>query len=477
MNTKNPATRSVLIDGSLVVAMWAMLYLVNAGVPELRGEEGSRALQARSMLEDGHWLVPELCGQRYVLKPPLLPWLMAGASRATGGLNEWAVRLPSLLATLAAALVVFQWVRREATASAGVFAAAAFLLMPVMFEKGALGETDAIVMCCSFAAFAVWWGGARSGSVAWWRWLCAAMILGIGVMAKGPPALLFFLPAALVLSLRQRRYLELAGLAACTAIALAGVTAWALAANSGGDADVWRREMLQPRSFALVRYLKEHALAAVLAAAGTLPWLVPAAWLFLRRRRASAVRDGGSSAALLAYCAIGSALLLFSPRLSARYLLPAMPAVAVAAGLAFGRLRDSAPRWGARLVGIAVVIAIVRVGFLLAYVPYDAARGSETRQAARALAGVTTEGPIHVIPGTDYNVVFYIKQPCVSISIEDLPRLGGEIVLLNERKSMDDVRAVPGVTLQPVVRVNVSGRNTLLAARVLTDAQPVRARQ
>ncbi|HUU68266.1 MAG TPA: glycosyltransferase family 39 protein [Planctomycetota bacterium] len=464
------------VQVACVVVMWAMLYLVNAGGPELHGEEGSRALQARSMLEGGHWLVPELCGQRYILKPPLLPWLMAGAAFVTGALNEWAVRLPSLLATLATAFVVFLWVRHEATDGAGLFAAAAFLLMPVMFEKGSLGETDAIVMCCSFVAFAVWWGGVRAGRVAPWRWLAAGLVMGTGVMAKGPPALLFFVPAVLVLILRRRRYAELLGLLACAAIALAGVTAWALAAKSGGDVDAWRREMLQPRAFVLVDYLKNHAAAVAGAAAGTLPWIALAVLLFGRRPQ-DARTARGTGAALLVYCIAGSALLLLSPRVSARYLLPVVPAVAVAAGLVFGRLQDSAPKRVRLLTTIAAVIAVGRVVFLLAYVPYDAAHGSEVRRAARVLNAVTEDGPVYVLPGTGHNVVFYINRPCISVDAGELPRLTGGIVLLNERKSADAVDAVPGVLLQPLVRTEVSRKNALLAARVVAGEQPAHSQQ
>ena len=82
----------------LLFALWAAIYLPGLGSTELKGEEGRRALPGITMLETGNWVVPYVGGRPFLRKPPLVNWLIAGSIKITGARNEWAVRLPSVLA-------------------------------------------------------------------------------------------------------------------------------------------------------------------------------------------------------------------------------------------------------------------------------------------------------------------------------------------------------------------------------------------
>ena len=445
-----------------VVALWAALYVANAGVRELHWEEGSRALQAQSMLAGGHWLVPEVCGQRYLLKPPMLPWLIAASSCITGGVNEWAARLPSLLATLAAALAVCFWVQRLASPGAGLFAAACFLLSPLALQKGALAETDMLVTCCSFAAFFLWWRRFSFGAVGIRWWTACGLILAVGAMAKGPPALLYFVAAALVLVLWKRRFRELPGFLLCTALGIAAVTAWALVARTPGDEQIWRNELFQPRSFGLAGYLREHLKTFAGALAGTLPWLAAGMLAAVPRWRRRLEIDPSAAAALVVYAAAGSLLLLFSTRSSVRYALPMVPAVAVAAGLAFHRLYQARRRAATILIGLAVLAAAGRMAFVLAYVPLHASRHSPNRHAAEALKNVLGDGPVCITSSVDLNVMFYLGQPATTIDPQNPAGWNGATVIYDPI----DAGSFAGVRLQPLATVPMGTKKTLLAARV-----------
>ncbi|NQT20138.1 MAG: glycosyltransferase family 39 protein [Planctomycetes bacterium] len=450
-----------------VVVMWALFYVTNAGTRELRWEEGARALQARSMLEDGNWLVPRICGQRYLRKPPMLPLLMVASSRVTGGLNEWSVRLPALLATLATGLFVFFLTRQAVSVSGAFFAAAAFFLTPLMFEKGALGETDTLVMCCSFAAFVVWWRKFSSGPVGLRAWALCGLILCAGVMIKGPPAVLFFACAVFVLTVWRRRFADMGGFVGCLLVALAGVSTWALVVGEPGDAGVWRREMLRSGSSESVGYLYARVMYVAGVLGGALPWAAVAALVLVPGRRMRPDADRRIIAALAVYILAGTACLLPFPGVRTRYALPMLPAVAVLAGFAFHYLKEKRRRAAHVLVGLAIAIATARMGMLLVLVPYRAEHHSKARRPAAELSRVLPDGPLYTFSPGRYNVIFYLNRRVVETTPAGLASRGGGLLLFDSDRPVDDISAVPGLKIEPFAEVEINKGRKLVAARAV----------
>ena len=71
-----------------------LLWGISLGDLPLRDwDEGTRALIAREIYRTGNWIYPTLQGQPYLLKPPLMDWLIA-LSYQLGGVNEFTTRLP-----------------------------------------------------------------------------------------------------------------------------------------------------------------------------------------------------------------------------------------------------------------------------------------------------------------------------------------------------------------------------------------------
>src|SRR6516164_10699300 len=69
-------------------------------------DEGLNAEAAREMLESGDWVVPTFNFKPRTAKPAMLYWLQAYSYRHFG-VNEFAARLPSALATAAAVLLTY----------------------------------------------------------------------------------------------------------------------------------------------------------------------------------------------------------------------------------------------------------------------------------------------------------------------------------------------------------------------------------
>jgi 4-amino-4-deoxy-L-arabinose transferase-like glycosyltransferase len=89
-----------------------LCLLANLGAIGLLGPDEPRyAWIARNMAESGDWITPRLYGNPWFEKPILYYWC-AGAGFVLHLPGEWAARLPSALAALAAAIALF-WLGRK----------------------------------------------------------------------------------------------------------------------------------------------------------------------------------------------------------------------------------------------------------------------------------------------------------------------------------------------------------------------------
>jgi 4-amino-4-deoxy-L-arabinose transferase-like glycosyltransferase len=77
-------TNSLLV----VVLLWAAVYLPALGSLAVKGEEGRRILPGIAMLESGNYLVPQVGGEAYLRKQPLINWLVAASFKIFGTRNE-----------------------------------------------------------------------------------------------------------------------------------------------------------------------------------------------------------------------------------------------------------------------------------------------------------------------------------------------------------------------------------------------------
>ncbi len=176
----------------LVIALWAAIYLPSLGLFEIRGEEGRRILPGIAMLESGNYLVPQVGGEDYFRKPPLINWAVAASFKLFGIRNEWTARAPSVAAILVVAIVFVTVARRALGASGSLMAALVWLTNVAMLQKGRLIEIEALYV--SITALAVvlwlsWWEEKRSP---WLTWIVPWIFLGLGWLTKGPTHLFFF---------------------------------------------------------------------------------------------------------------------------------------------------------------------------------------------------------------------------------------------------------------------------------------------
>jgi 4-amino-4-deoxy-L-arabinose transferase-like glycosyltransferase len=368
---------AVLADVAWLVGLVLLLVATGLGLRDpWPADEPRFALIARDMVATGNWLVPTIGGDLYGDKPPLYFWLIAAIYWLTGSLR-FAFLLPSLLATLGSVLLVYDLGRRLSGRAAGFAGALALLFTIQFFWQGRQAQIDATL--CFFVTLSLYsllrhlllgsaWGWYALG------WAAA----GFGVITKGVGflPLLVLVPYALARGSRwhprpQRQggwrwWLGPLAFLAAVSVWLAPMLAASLTDPSLA---AYRDEILFSQT--VERYgsawhhrkpfwyfLVEVIPALWLPLTVLLPWLVPQ-W-----RRAIAA---GDLRILLPLAWVGLVVLFFSLSSGKRgvYVLPALPALALAAGPALLALVD---RKGPSRAVFAV--AAVLVGVLLAAAGY-----------------------------------------------------------------------------------------------------------
>ncbi|QLH81122.1 ArnT family glycosyltransferase [Halosimplex pelagicum] len=217
-----------------ILVVGALGYLPGLGSFSTTLDERIYFDVARQMATAGHWLVPRYTGSADIVagtvfleKPPLVFWLQAISVEALGA-TAFAVRLPSVAASLACAVVVHRIATRWYGRRAGFAAALAFLATPAIYWYGNGGRTATTdVFLTLFGTLFVWWlWRARTDS----RYLVYAGVAGgLAAMSKQAAAGVFLVVALPLLAGFARD--RVADLAKGAAAGLAVVLPWNLFAS------------------------------------------------------------------------------------------------------------------------------------------------------------------------------------------------------------------------------------------------------
>ncbi|WP_083685588.1 ArnT family glycosyltransferase [Massilia putida] len=186
----------------LAGAVWLGLFYGLGAVPLFDVDEGAFGEATREMLASGDYVSTWLNGQPRFDKPILTYWLQAASVRLLG-LDEFALRLPSAFAATAWIAAIYAFARRAIdrdTARAAAFIAATSAGV-IVIGRGAIA--DALLnLFLALAMFDVY----RELVDPRPRWRRRAFLwIGLGVLTKGPVALLIPGAAGAIAFLLQGR--------------------------------------------------------------------------------------------------------------------------------------------------------------------------------------------------------------------------------------------------------------------------------
>jgi 4-amino-4-deoxy-L-arabinose transferase-like glycosyltransferase len=383
LRTGSTSSRDVTVDLVWLVGLALVMMAAGFGLRDpWPADEPRFALVAQDMLRSGDWFIPRIGGDLYGDKPPVFFWLLAASMALTGSVRMGFL-LPSLLAGIGTLVLVYDLLRRVRGREVA-FAGAFMLLLTFQFVWQARhAQIDATL--CFFTTLALY-GLLRhlvAGPAIGW-FLAGWAAAGAGVITKGVGflPLLLLIPFAL-LSMRgwpataphrDARWL-LGPLCMLGTIAIWFVPMMIVTA-AGGELLQYRNEILFQQT--VTRYADawhHHEPFWYYVTVIPLFWLplialVP--WLWPRWREALRNRDT-FVALLLAWVVIVLLFFSFSSGKRGVYVLPAVPALAMAAAPWLpGMLRAAATRRLA-LVGASIVAAGSLLGAMYFAVDAEAA--------------------------------------------------------------------------------------------------------
>ena len=142
--------------------------------------EPREAIVALSMVQSGDYILPVSFGTDIAYKPPMLAWLIVGASWLSGGVTEFASRLPSALATIAMLLTVFAFFRREHGAKVGFMTALITATSFEVFRAATACRVDMVLTAAMVCAMICMYRGG------WLRMATGVLLMSVAVLTKGP---------------------------------------------------------------------------------------------------------------------------------------------------------------------------------------------------------------------------------------------------------------------------------------------------
>jgi 4-amino-4-deoxy-L-arabinose transferase-like glycosyltransferase len=193
----------------LVLCLFAAVYFGSAFTPGLQDDaDATHAEAAREMYVTHDFVTLKINGNRYLEKAPLMYWLIA-SSYAVFGVNEFAARVPTMLAILGLTLLAMKWGRRafgdRAAIYAGMFVATTvgyYLFSRVLIPEAVLSLFIAGSFYCFLTAL-------EDGKP--WQWYGGYACLALAVLTKGLLALVvvgFAMLLFLAVSGEWRRWRE-----------------------------------------------------------------------------------------------------------------------------------------------------------------------------------------------------------------------------------------------------------------------------
>jgi 4-amino-4-deoxy-L-arabinose transferase-like glycosyltransferase len=409
-------------------------------------EEGLTAALAKDALSGSPWYVPDLFGARWIERPVMQSWLAAAISWPFGGVSQISVRLPTVAALFAGALLIWALVRPRVSRIAALIAALCFLFSPAVLQKAVTAEADILLSVFEFAAFSVWWRGYEAGRITVVRWIAVGLLLAATALCKGPQPATFFAFGVGAFILIKRDWKQVPGFMLAGIISVGILASWYLAVYTAADVDTLLEYMRLSRKETFADYLayRLNFLSILLTFLPGLLIAAPALFDWVRRREPVdlAPTDRPLFLALVLYATIPVVALALWPGSMTRYAMPALLAVAAIAGLCFDRL--IARRLDLTRVALAILTGLIAYQLVWGWIaaPLLPDRFGKARVDAQTVEAVTRTKPYTIFAPLRLAdpVLAYLERPVRYVQEKDLAALSAPAYLLADQRTADMIR-------------------------------------
>ena len=371
--------RSVPARAALLGALFAALVTVpGLGTGTLwDNSETAYGEVAREILLSHDWVVMHLNGQEWFVQPPLYFWIAALLAKLFGP-TAFALRLPSALATIAMGGTVGYATARIAGGRAGTIAAVVLSTSLMQAIVGRLAIMDAL-LDFAVAAAVLWWyrafepsGDARRRDTAF---VCGALALAVGTLAKGPVAPVITVLVVGVWALWERRAGRLAaprpGALALAALAFLVVTLpWFVAlfarVGAGGIVELIGHYTVGRYTGVIENQRGPFWYYLPVLILGFFPWIAFVPVALASARREAAQPEGGLARLALVWTVVPLVFFSFASTKLPNYVALLLPALAILVALWFARVAAGAQRRAAVISAATVPLFVGCVGVAIA---------------------------------------------------------------------------------------------------------------
>jgi len=202
INLKSP----ILVHLSLLFSLCAILFFSHLGAfPFFNKGEPREAIVVQDIVHHGNWLFPKRMGSGIPSKPPLFHWVGALISIIHGRVTEVTTRFPSALFATLGILLLYGLGRRIYNPAVGLLAG---VILATSLDYSRLAIVARVDMTLTFflslglALFYLLYSDQLKGTL--WTYLFY-LVLGIGVLAKGPVSLILIgMTIVIFLGVRRR---------------------------------------------------------------------------------------------------------------------------------------------------------------------------------------------------------------------------------------------------------------------------------
>ncbi len=173
------------------LVLFIIRAFINGTLPLMDKTEARYAEIARIMCETNNWITPQIdYNLPFWAKPPLSTWLSA-ISMDIFGVNEFAVRLPSLVLSILIVFMIGKYGKRQGLP----FFLPAFILLciPEFLLHAGVVSTDMSLTFCVVLTMLSFWESSRTDQRSIWNYLFFVGI-GLGLLAKGPIIIILTIP-------------------------------------------------------------------------------------------------------------------------------------------------------------------------------------------------------------------------------------------------------------------------------------------
>ncbi|MGD0672406.1 MAG: glycosyltransferase family 39 protein [Candidatus Binatus sp.] len=358
------------------------LYLVNlGGYPLYTKGEPREAVTVFDIVHGGGVILPQRAGVEIPSKPLLMHWMAALVSLVAGGVNEFAVRLPSAGLAIAGVILCYFYVRRLFD---NVTALIAALILATTFQYLQAGTGARVDMTLTFFMEVAFFEFILMAEGLTRRRMLLYVAIALAVLTKGPIGLILPGLVAVIWIAAEKRWdlLRAMGLVRGAIVVLVLAGGWYLAALIEGGPDFFRKQILAENLLRFAGgadfheghihpfYYMELALLA-----GFIPWTILLPIVGVQAVRAPRALDPRLKYIIVWFAA---ALIFYNLPQSKRgvYLLCMYPAFATLVAI-YVRQAVARPeparacvRWIARLSGLAMLTlggaGLIALGILVA---------------------------------------------------------------------------------------------------------------